>query len=43
MTQKASHGRTCKDFQTLLEEYITGELDDQTESAITSHLLGLLL
>ena len=38
MTQRASHGRTCEDFQTLLEEYITGELDDQTESAITSHL-----
>ena len=38
MTQRTSHGRTCKDFQTLLEEYITGELDDQTESAITSHL-----
>ena len=38
MIQSPSHGRTCEDFQSLLEEYITGELDSLTESAITSHL-----
>ena len=38
MTQNTPHGRTCADFQTLLEEYIAGELDSQTESAITLHL-----
>lgn len=38
MTQNPLHGKTCEDFQTLLEEYIAGELDDQNESAITSHL-----
>ena len=38
MTQNQPISRTCKDSQTLLEEYIAGELDSQTESAITSHL-----
>ncbi|MCY4403910.1 MAG: zf-HC2 domain-containing protein [Candidatus Poribacteria bacterium] len=38
MTQSLSHGSTCANLQTLLEEYIVGELDSQTESAITSHL-----
>ncbi len=38
MTQNLSHGSTCAYLQTLLEEYIVGELDAQTESAITSHL-----
>jgi len=38
MTQNLSHGSTCANLQTLLDEYIVGELDSQTESAITSHL-----
>lgn len=38
MTQKTQPSRTCEDFQTQLEEYIAGELDTLTESAITSHL-----
>ena len=38
MKDMTSQGRTCEDFQTQLEEYITGELDIQMESAITSHL-----
>ena len=38
MTQSRSSSRTCKDFQTLLEEFIAGELDSQTESDITLHL-----
>lgn len=38
MTQSLSHGSTCAYSQSLLEEYIVGELDSQTESAITSHL-----
>ena len=38
MTQSLSNGSTCANLQTLLEEYIVGELDSQTESAITSHL-----
>ena len=38
MTQSPLHCKTCEDFQAHLEEYIAGELDDQNESAITSHL-----
>ena len=38
MTQNSSHGMTCPDFQTLMEEYIADELDTATESAIASHL-----
>lgn len=38
MTQSPLHCKTCEDFQSFLEEYIAGELDDQNESAITSHL-----
>lgn len=38
MIQHTSRGRTCEDFQSLLEEYIAGELNTQDESAITSHL-----
>ena len=38
MKHRTSQGRTCVGFQTQLEEYIAGELDDQTESAMTTHL-----
>ena len=38
MKDMTSQDRTCDDFQTQLEEYIAGELDDQNESAITLHL-----
>lgn len=38
MIQSQLHSKTCEEFQTRLEEYIAGELDDQKESAMTSHL-----
>ncbi len=38
MTQNTSHKMTCIDYQSQIEEYISGELDTATESAIASHL-----
>ena len=38
MTQNPSHEITCVDCQTQIEEYMAGELDTATESAIASHL-----
>lgn len=38
MTQNPLQSRTCEDYQSLLEEYIAGEMDIQMESAITSHI-----
>ena len=38
MTQNPLHEVTCTDCQVQIEEYIAGELDTATESAIASHL-----
>lgn len=38
MKYKPSHDRSCEDYQSLLEEYIVGELDEQDKSAFSSHL-----
>ncbi len=38
MSQNSPHGLPCVDCQTFIEEYIAGELDTATESAMTSHL-----
>ncbi len=38
MTQNLSQEMACKDCQAQIEEYIAGELDTATETAIVSHL-----
>ncbi len=38
MNQYTTNDRNCTDIQALLEEYVAGELDSETESIITSHL-----
>ena len=38
MPQNPSHEMACKDCQSQIEEYIAGQLDTATETAIVSHL-----